>query len=58
MKVLLIGSGGREHALAWRLAASDKCSALICAPGNPGIASVAECVNIAADDIAGLVKLA
>ena len=58
MKVLLVGSGGREHALAWRLAGSEKCSELYCAPGNPGIAEVAECVSVAADDIAGLVKLA
>ncbi len=58
MRVLLIGSGGREHALAWRLAASDKCDALYCAPGNPGIASVAECVPIEILDIAGLTKFA
>jgi phosphoribosylamine---glycine ligase len=51
MKVLLIGSGGREHALAWALAQSDKCDALYCVPGNAGIESCAECVNIAADDI-------
>ncbi len=50
MKVLLIGSGGREHALAWRLANSEKCDALYCAPGNPGIAEIAECVDIAVDD--------
>lgn len=58
MKVLLVGGGGREHALAWRLAGSDKCEALFCAPGNPGIAEVAECINIAADDIPALVRLA
>jgi len=46
MRVLLIGSGGREHALAWRLANSDRCEALFCAPGNAGICGVAECVNI------------
>lgn len=58
MKVLLIGSGGREHALAWRLAQSEKCKALYCAPGNAGISSVAECIDIKADDIPGLVKFA
>jgi phosphoribosylamine---glycine ligase len=56
MKVLLIGSGGREHALAWALAQSDKCDALYCAPGNAGIESCAELVNIKAEDIPGLVK--
>ncbi len=58
MKVLLIGSGGREHALAWALAQSAKCDALYCAPGNPGISACAECVNIAADDIPGIVTFA
>ena len=58
MKILLIGSGGREHALAWRLANSEKCNALYCAPGNPGIATVAECAPIAVDDVAGLVTFA
>lgn len=58
MRVLLVGSGGREHALAWRLAKSEKCQALYCAPGNAGIDHVGECVDIAADDIDGLVKFA
>ena len=50
MKVLLIGSGGREHALAWALSASPLLTKLYCAPGNAGIAQVAECVPIAAMD--------
>ena len=58
MKVLVVGSGGREHALSWKLAASPLCSKLYCAPGNAGIAAVAECVAIAADDIDGLVDFA
>lgn len=58
MKVLLIGSGGREHALAWKIAQSDRCEALYCAPGNPGIEQCAECVDIAVDDPDGLVAFA
>ncbi len=58
MKVLLVGGGGREHALAWKIAQSPNCSKLYCAPGNPGIAEVAECIAVNADDINGLVKLA
>lgn len=58
MKVLLVGSGGREHALAWRLAQSERCKTLFCAPGNAGIASIADCVDIKADDISGLVAFA
>jgi len=58
LKVLVVGSGGREHALCWRIVASKLCRKLWCAPGNAGIADVAECVNIAADDIEGLVKFA
>jgi len=58
MKVLVVGSGGREHALCWKLAASPLCQALYCAPGNAGIAAEATCVDIAADDIDGLVEFA
>ena len=54
MKILLVGSGGREHALAWKLAQSPNCEKLYCAPGNAGIAEVAECLEIAAEDHAGL----
>jgi len=58
MKILLVGSGGREHALAWALCQSHECEALYCAPGNAGIKDCAELVNIAADDINGLVTFA
>ena len=57
MKILLIGSGGREHAMAWKLKQSPQCKQLICAPGNAGIAEIADCANIAADDIIGLLGL-
>lgn len=46
MKVLVIGSGGREHALCWKLKQSPQCEALYCAPGNAGIAGLAECVDV------------
>src|ERR1700759_2572408 len=55
MNILLIGSGGREHALAWALAASPLLTKLYCAPGNAGIEAVAECVPIAAMDFDRLV---
>ncbi|HVU20371.1 MAG TPA: phosphoribosylamine--glycine ligase [Rhizomicrobium sp.] len=58
MKVLLIGSGGREHALAWALSASPLLTKLYCAPGNAGIETVAECVPIAAMDFDRLVAFA
>lgn len=58
MKVLLVGSGGREHALAWAIARSPRCASLWCAPGNPGIAAHARCVPIAADDVDGIVSFA
>lgn len=58
MKILLVGQGGREHALAWKLKQSPKCTELICAPGNAGIAQICTCVPVAVDDVDGLVKLA
>ena len=58
MKVLLVGGGGREHALAWALSASPMLTKLWCAPGNAGIAELAECVAIGAEDVAALVAFA
>ena len=58
MKVLVVGGGGREHALCWAIAQSKRCSALFCAPGNAGIAAVATCVDINAEDISGIVNYA
>ncbi|MBI3754484.1 MAG: phosphoribosylamine--glycine ligase [Deltaproteobacteria bacterium] len=58
MNILVIGSGGREHALVWKIAKSRKIKKIFCAPGNPGIAQLAECVNIKADDIKGLREFA
>ncbi len=57
MRVLVVGSGGREHALAWKLAQSPTLTELHAAPGNPGIAGVAECHPIRADDAEGLLGL-
>jgi phosphoribosylamine---glycine ligase len=56
MRVLVVGSGGREHALSWAIAASPLCDGLFCAPGNAGIAEEAECVPLPATDIGGLVR--
>ena len=58
MKILIIGGGGREHAIAWKAAQSPKVEKLYCAPGNAGIASVAECVNIPVMDFEAQVKFA
>ena len=58
MKILLIGSGGREHALAWKIKASPLCDTLLIAPGNPGMADLGELIPIKSDAIADLVKLA
>ena len=58
MKILVIGSGGREHALVWKLAQSPRQPQLFCAPGNAGIESLATCVGIKADDVPGLKEFA
>lgn len=58
MNILVVGSGGREHALCWAIRRSPLCGRLLCAPGNAGISEVAECVPVAAADVAGLVELA
>ncbi|MBP8648137.1 MAG: phosphoribosylamine--glycine ligase, partial [Thermomonas sp.] len=60
MKLLVIGSGGREHALAWKLAQSPRVSEVLVAPGNAGTAREAKCRNVAvkAIDIDGLLQLA
>lgn len=54
MRVLVVGSGGREHALVWKVRQSPRVSAVFCAPGNAGIARMATCVPIAADDVTAL----
>src|SRR5712671_696162 len=56
MRVLVVGSGGREHALAWAISASPLVDRLFCAPGNAGIAEEAECLAIGATDIKGVVQ--
>lgn len=58
MKILVIGSGGREHALVWKLAQSEKIDKIYCAPGNGGIINYAECVDIGASDVKNLVEFA
>ena len=58
MKILVIGKGGREHALAYACKQSKLCDELICAPGNPGMAKIAKCVNVSDGDVEGLVQLA
>lgn len=54
MKVLLVGGGGREHALAWAMSKSPKLTKLYAAPGNAGIADVAECIDVGAEDVPGV----
>jgi phosphoribosylamine--glycine ligase len=58
MNILLVGSGGREHALAWKIAQSPLLTRLVCAPGNPGMAGLGETRAVAATDVAGQVALA
>lgn len=58
MKILIVGSGGREHALAWKIAQSDKADKIYCAPGNAGIAEYAECVDIGAMEFEKLAAFA
>ncbi|MEK7238492.1 MAG: phosphoribosylamine--glycine ligase [Nitrospirota bacterium] len=58
MKVLVIGSGGREHALVWKLSQSPMVDKIFCTPGNAGISEIAECLDIKTDDIAALVNFA
>ncbi|MDD3345319.1 MAG: phosphoribosylamine--glycine ligase [Candidatus Omnitrophica bacterium] len=58
MRILVIGSGGREHALAWKLSQSPLAEKIFCAPGNGGISRIAECVDIEADNISGLREFA
>ena len=56
MKVLLIGSGGREHAITYTLKKSAKVDELFCLPGNPGMAKIATCVNGSVEDLEGILK--
>ena len=58
MRVLIVGAGGREHALAWKVARDPGVTSVLVAPGSAGIAQVAECVPVAADDVEGLASLA
>jgi phosphoribosylamine--glycine ligase len=58
MKVLIVGSGAREHALAWKLKRDNSATTILAAPGNPGIAALGRCVTVKASDLAGLAALA
>jgi len=58
VNILVVGGGGREHAIVWKLARSPRAKKIYCAPGNGGIADIAECVGIKATDIGGLVSFA
>lgn len=58
MKVLIVGSGGREHAIAWKVAQSEKVDKIYCAPGNAGISQIAQCVDIGAMEFDKLVEFA
>lgn len=58
MKVLVVGSGGREHALVWKISQSKKVEKIYCAPGNAGISEIAECIDIKSEDVEGLLTFA
>ena len=58
MKVLVVGGGGREHAIAWALRRDDPSLELIAAPGNPGLADLGRCVSVPVGDVAALADLA
>src|ERR1035441_2903198 len=58
MKVLILGSGGREHALAWAVKRSQRVTEVVCAPGNGGISQVARCVPVNLKDVSAMVRLA
>ena len=58
MKILIVGSGGREHAIAWKVAQSEKAEQIFCAPGNAGIAEYAQCVDIGAMEFEKLAAFA
>ncbi len=58
MKILVVGSGAREHAICWKLKQSPMVDKIYCAPGNGGISQVAECINIAVDNLESLAEFA
>ncbi|MGB3331113.1 MAG: phosphoribosylamine--glycine ligase, partial [Thermomicrobiales bacterium] len=58
IRVLVVGGGGREHAIVWKLAQSERVAELFCAPGNPGIATLATCLPVPASHLDGLVAMA
>jgi phosphoribosylamine--glycine ligase len=58
MKILIVGGGGREHSLVWKVSQSPMVEKIFCAPGNPGIAQLAECINISTEDIGSLYNFA
>ena len=58
MKILVVGGGGREHALVWKIAQSPRVQDIYCAPGNAGMQGLAECVEIDSEDVSGLLNFA